>query len=486
MRISELTLENFKGFNGEHKFNFEHNLTFFVGNNNTGKSSTFEAVDFIKNGIPKGKSLNDIKSKGSKGDLIVTVELQEDIKDVIENFSEKKYLSYVYDKNGTETILAQRSSVEREIVQNGKKVKIDIKKVTLWNPDTKQFENPTGIDRVFGTLFESQFVWADTNPDDISDFGSTKICGRLLSGAIGDFFSTPLWEEFVNVHDKTFHSGPDSLTSRTKSLEKEINSVIQDQYGQADVSFNFQLPEASNFLKSGGINIDDGTETSSREKGTGLQRALALALIQIYASNLTRHAEDPKKTKPLFLFIDEPETFMHPVAQHRFLEALNTISGTRQVFVTTHSPYLLRLFDVSKHGLYVFKRATDKNTALPSNSLALFGKSSPSWGEINYFAYGLKSVEFHNELYGFIQARAVLLDDKNEKTKEFDRYLSSHGVPIDMEWIHEKVSGDERYKVTIQTYIRNSIHHPENCKNITFDDNQLELSTAKLIEILKS
>lgn len=33
--------------------------------------------------------------------------------------------------------------------------------------------------------------------------------------------------------------------------------------------------------------------------------------------------------------------------------------------------------------------------------LNIFGERSPSWGEINYFAFDIPSIEFHNELYGF-------------------------------------------------------------------------------------
>jgi putative ATP-dependent endonuclease of the OLD family len=486
MFIRELTIENFKGFKGKHEFKFSKNLVFFVGDNNTGKSSVFESIDFLKTGLPSTKNLKDVKNKNSADHVAVTVKLQENIKSVITDFSEAKYMKYVFEEDNQETILARRTSEVSKVKQGNKDVELNIKKITLWNPETKQFENPSGIDTVFKTLFETQFIWADTSPDDVTDFGSTKICGRLLTGAIGNFFDSQQWGEFTEVHEKTFHSGKDSLTSRTKDLEKQIQNIISDQYGAANISFNFQLPEVTSFIKSGGINIDDGTDTSSKDKGTGMQRALALALIQVYADTLSRHPEDPSKTKPLFLFIDEPETFLHPKAQHKLLEALNKISEIRQVFVTTHSPYLLQSFNKGNHMLYTFSNKIKTNQASPSNSLALFGNSSPTWGEINYFAYDLCSVEFHNELYGFVQAKAISIDEKNEKIRNFDEYLNTFGIPSDLDWIHEKVTGDETYKVTSQTYVRNCIHHPENKKNAPFSQDQLKISIEKLIDVLKA
>ena len=61
MFIKSLTLENFKGFQGAHEVNFNipdgttdgSGLNIFVGENNSGKSTVFEALDFIKDSTKK-------------------------------------------------------------------------------------------------------------------------------------------------------------------------------------------------------------------------------------------------------------------------------------------------------------------------------------------------------------------------------------------------------------------------------------------------
>ena len=485
MFLRELTIENYKGFNGKHEITFDKNLCYFVGDNNTGKSTVFESVEFLKSGLPTTKKLDDVRSKSSSGELTVTAKFKGSIEDVISDFSQQKYLKYVVEEGGEQTLIAQRTSSVSKIKQMGKDVEINSKKVTLWNIETGQFENPSGIDAVFKTLFEAQFVWADTNPDDIADFGSTKICGRLLTAAIVDFFTTEQWDTFTKVHGETFQSGKNSLAARTKTLESRIQKIISEQHAPASIKFNFQLPDPSSFIKSGGINIDDGTDTSSKAKGTGMQRALALALIQLYADELCAHPEDPLKKKPLFLFIDEPETFLHPGAQTRFLEALNVTSKVQQVFVTTHSPYLLRTYDNKTHALYTFAKSGSNNLAKPSTALNLFGKSSPTWGEINYFAYGIPSVEFHNEIYGFIQAKAVLVDSKYERESEFDSFLVSKGLKQTKPWIKEK--GGKAHAPqsrTLQTYIRNYIHHPENSNNAEYTADELSQSIQEMLALL--
>ncbi|MFC2454122.1 MAG: AAA family ATPase [Candidatus Saccharibacteria bacterium] len=48
MYISKIKLHNFKGFKGDHTIEFDIGVNFFVGDNNCGKSTIFEAIDFIR------------------------------------------------------------------------------------------------------------------------------------------------------------------------------------------------------------------------------------------------------------------------------------------------------------------------------------------------------------------------------------------------------------------------------------------------------
>ena len=45
------------------------------------------------------------------------------------------------------------------------------------------------------------------------------------------------------------------------------------------------------------------------EKGNGMQRSVALALLQVYAEE-SAHDEEQGQTKPFYLFIDEPELLL--------------------------------------------------------------------------------------------------------------------------------------------------------------------------------
>ena len=55
------------------------------------------------------------------------------------------------------------------------------------------------------------------------------------------------------------------------------------------------------------------------EKGNGMQRSVALALLQVYAEE-SAHDEEQGQTKPFYLFIDEPELCLHPKGKLNYLK----------------------------------------------------------------------------------------------------------------------------------------------------------------------
>lgn len=483
MYISKIELVNFKGFEGANNLKFGAGMNFFVGDNNCGKSSIFEAVDFIRTKRERNEVIT--KSKINTEDFVsVMIEFSgEDIESVLEIESLKKYKPFLLEIDGEKVLRVMRSSLEEVITQSGKEKSLSISNVRIFNPLSDQFENPTGIDTTISALFDAQFVWADTDSGDVSDFAKTKISGKIINTITKDFTNSPVWESFRRSHEETFGEGENSLSETLKPVEEKIKNILSDQYGETEVRFSFSLPEIDNFFKTGNITLSEGgVETKSSEKGTGMQRALALALIQVYADISSGSSE-----KPLLFFIDEPETFLHPRAQDKLLDSLEKISEKTQVFIVTHSPYLLRKYKKETHTMTMFSKQDGLNKIVEGSNLNLFGKSSPSWGEINYYAFGVTSVEFHNELFGFAQASAISEDLDNEREEDFDKYLVSKGFIKDKKWIPFKNGSPlpERER-TLPTYIRNIIHHPENSCNKMYSEDELRESISKLITLLGS
>ncbi|MFH4233711.1 hypothetical protein WAJ75_22175, partial [Acinetobacter baumannii] len=85
--------------------------------------------------------------------------------------------------------------------------------------------------------------------------------------------------------------------------------------------------------------------------------------------------------------------------------------------------YFLNSPSLKNVGIFIFKKEDHKNIISKANMDYLF-PWSPTWGEINYKAYNLPTVDLHNELYGYLQEKS---QSYSENT--FESWLNSQGCP---------------------------------------------------------
>ena len=227
---------------------------------------------------------------------------------------------------------------------------------------------------------------------------------------------------------------------------------------------------------------DELKQIAIKDLGSGIEIILTLLLLKNIAG--------ASKGKIIYL-IDEPELHLHPKAQEKLLELLLEESKDKQIFISTHSPYMFKGSIGQGANLMLLKRNTNNDIDIVNardEGWGLFGEYSPTWGEINWFAYNLPTIEFHNELYGFLQAKAIDDDENNYYEENFDSYLQSKGLDkYKSKWIRLKKEGStEPCDRTTQTYIRNSIHHPENTSNDKYSNEELKQSIKEMITLLKT
>ncbi|MHB9070483.1 MAG: AAA family ATPase [Sedimentisphaerales bacterium] len=263
-----------------------------------------------------------------------------------------------------------------------------------------------------------------------------------------------------------------------KGTGKKVASEFKDFFGNADYEnlkiefLNLLHPFSNAFFA---IRKENALQQINvRDLGSGVEIILTLLLLRSIANE--------SKGSIIYL-IDEPELHLHPKAQEKLLELLIKESKDKQIFLSTHSPYIFKNCLAHNVGLLIFNRDANNKVTISNardKSWGLF-PWSPSWGEINFYAYDLATIEFHNELYGHIQ-------DREEKYREDDMesFLASKSIAKSKKWI--KVSGgspQSPYGVTICTYIRNKIHHSENTNNIDFTTSELRDSINKMIGLIK-
>lgn len=215
-----------------------------------------------------------------------------------------------------------------------------------------------------------------------------------------------------------------------------------------------------------------------KDLGSGIEIILTILLL--------KNISEASSGKIVYL-IDEPELHLHPKAQEKLLELLLEESKDKQIFISTHSPYMFKEAIGEGAKLSIFRRNSGEIEVINArdNGWGIFGRFSPTWGEINWYAYDLPTVEFHNELYGFLQGRAITEDNKNYYEDNFDLWLVNK-INIQPNKVWKKIKQDtsiEDCDRTSQTYIRNSIHHPENENNDKYTNEELRQSIKEMLSV---
>ena len=190
--------------------------------------------------------------------------------------------------------------------------------------------------------------------------------------------------------------------------------------------------------------------------------------------------------------IDEPEMHMHPELGRFFVDEMNKamlqfrdtgLIHTCQFIFATHSPFIVQNLGKYNSNFTLVKKEGNQirtNAFSDIPHLSLPNRTEFSFNLIMYLIFGIPTTELHDELYGELQAT-------NQKYKEtdFDGWLNSKGIAYSMNW--NKTTDGVTIKsqnATLQTYIRNYIHHPENRFNNPFTEVDLRNSIDQMIALL--
>lgn len=486
MFIKSISLHNFKSFSSstseDIKIEFTSGVNYLIGNNNVGKTTILNALAFLTAG---GKKDSVISKGHEQEDVSVTVTI-DDVAP-FDDESLKKYNPYIEKKQ----LILQRSS-EKNTVDQGKndkskKVIFDIKKVRVFNFQNKQFENPTGIGTMITHLIDPQIIYADMHNEDYQDFGTTKTTGKLIQKITKEFQTGQEFSALKEAHEKAF--GEDGIKKYLVDTEGDINKILSDQFGDSQMKFKFDFPDVSDLLKRGSIlSTENGIETNISEKGNGLQRALALAIIQIYSKF------NAKEENTQYL-IDEPEIYLHPNAQDKLIDSLVNLSENgNQIFITTHSPYILRHFREGKDSIIILSLNKENNQKRIDFVDSLLFRPT-SIGEVTYRAFGVPTIDFHQLLFTKLYlywVNDIELNHGNTSLRNFDdTFLQEQ---CDLQLLPKQsftprnrgIWGNKSEERTIPYIVRNEIDHPETLddpdKNVWLEDN-LSKSIDCLLEM---
>ena len=126
-------------------------------------------------------------------------------------------------------------------------------------------------------------------------------------------------------------------------IENMLQQNLHETFANVAVELIIPPPDLESILGNASFEVDDGVKGETATKGDGLRRAVTFAIFRSLAqlSMENREVSTAPSNRFLFLF-EEPELYLHPIAQTDLFLALGQISQHNQVVLTTHSPYFFR------------------------------------------------------------------------------------------------------------------------------------------------
>lgn len=337
--LVELHVVNFRSIRDE-TFKFDK-LSVLIGKNNCGKSNLLDAIQLLIEGSSKDIDGKDFFDKSA--DILICGKFS----------GTKDYLHLLDDKNKPR--LEERLDDEGCITirRFGRATEVKLDKQEIRDKDTDNFSTPTGIDAVIRQLLpEVVYIRPLSNVSEELSGRTTSAITRLFAVIMSNIEGSlqPLLDQayqkanlLLNVvadpQDAT--KEVDTRLAELQSIESTLNGYLSQAFPNTKARFNIGMPDIKQVMANNEIQINDGAIwTPYYRQGQGLQRALLLSLLQTLAQQI-RKQPDSKVKKPFMLLFEEPELFLHPVAQEQMRRALETISASTQVLFATHSPLLV-------------------------------------------------------------------------------------------------------------------------------------------------
>ena len=479
MKIKKIELRN-NPFFGNKEFIFTDSQgnvmdnVVLAGENGCGKTQILNLIYDFSTLSLRGTVSNELR--------IFTVVLSEDeLNDVLQNVGDRiNFVSPTGEMEITQVFSAQENTWNRIKIKYQSRDasgNLDLKEM-----NTAGFFNSVHIKSLFRSIFST--VEINYNPKKATNITAKEIDERIeASVQSGDDLATEIQQLLIDIQANDAndlyiwveeHDGevpPDDIKSkRINRFKNAFSTMFQN------LNYSKIITEGENkkvIFRKGTHDIEIGS-LSSGEKQIVFRGAFLL--------------RNQQTSKGCCILIDEPEISLHPIWQGKIFDYYRNLfisangSQTSQLFIATHSQYVLRSALENSANTLILLLSNDSGSIECKSITAPLVLPSITSAELNYVAFDLVSNDYHIELYGHLQNKIALSRGVPEcSVKACDTYIinqsdydaTKHYKPSS----HTTVHGTTTYD-TLSTYIRNAIDHPDPARTFT----QAELRTS--IELL--
>lgn len=407
MKLSKLCIRNFRKLNNV-EINFA-DATFLVGANNSGKSSTLDAIEILTS--EKSKLDNSCRSRFITDDGNEEINYQDDViieglfidvpKEIVQqrgfNASRLKYneedntYSFKYrvrlssDEKQHREILMHTVTLKNEyndcqtyqaLIDKGidmsyfagrdltKKINASQKKELESicpeafdvNDGEEWFENPGGIaGNVLSKLPRFLKIKADVLSDEMAADKSGTLHDLLdiLFSQVRE--ASPNYQKAVDALSE-LEREMDTTDPNTEfgKLMSELNKVVDGVFHKASINVETELTKPENLKAKFSASLTSNVKTPIERQGTGLIRATVFALLRYNKQREEQKAEN--QYRGIIIGFEEPELFLHPNAAEKMRDIIYELaSDSNQIVSTTHSPYMIDLSKGNRQTLNSFR-----------------------------------------------------------------------------------------------------------------------------------
>lgn len=507
MRLESLKIKNFRGYKDETVVLFD-DLTTFVGRNDIGKSTILEALDIFFNagkGVIKIDKDDVNKEAVSEGDVTTVIsasfsELPDSV--VIDATNETKLVDeYLlnsesrleimkkYTNGGNEKVyicanhptndackdlLLKKNQdlkkiIERDGIDCPDKSINSVVRSSIWNHYSEDLQlNEIEIDVTKG---ETKSIWAKMNSylplyvlfqSDRKNSDSDSEVQDPLKKAVD-----------LILQDKELARKLNEVATVVECKLNEVSNLTLEKLKEMDPdvanSLNPVIPSADKLKWSDvfkNVTIAGDNDVPINKRGSGVKRLVLLNFFRAEAERRSRETESGS----IIYAIEEPETSQHTKNQRILVDSfikLSSIPNT-QILMTTHSACIVKALE------YTHLRLISSNDEIKSVTAVLPGQLPyPSLNEVNFQAFSEVTEEYHNELYGYLEAEGHLTNFRMGKpTINYTKIIKGGNTKVE--------------RITITDYIRHQIHHPENKNNSRYTVSQLNKSIEDMRDFIRN
>lgn len=481
MKIKRIEIQNFRLFNATSPFVIDNinvpngekegsGLTVLVGENGCGKTSILDAIALpLLQYKAESFSINDFNDPTK--DCAINVYSNENF-EYAGTMPKAKYQGKGFNFQAKIRKRANNSYLSSSVVQDQKFIKADGENKPYDNsPDLRiSVNNPFSGPR----FSENDILYLDKNRT-----------YQIRSGTYNETRFDRLMEDFNYQYIKEYKGNdiPD-LNQKLTDVKGKVSHAFLERAIEKFQSIS-GIPLSLSFINNW-CPFQNSFFSNKKNDNILIPLSALGAGYEVIFSLLYSFYLSEQSGKQLIVLLDEPELHLHPRLQLEFVKFLLEASKKMQIILATHSPLLVKQF-LNNTNLKIF--ICTKNDGGSSQMTSIQSRVLPyiSANEVNYLAFQLPTEEFHNELYGLLQSKAIDEDVNNGRENKFDDWLQSKGLGKNKQWVKERnglpLVPDN---VTLQVYIRNTIHHPENRSNEMYTPEEMKQSISEMISVIKS